>query len=384
MADPLSIMAILALAFAGKKLSAPKEETYTLEPMPLEASKSDGARDVILSNFTGTVGSDPGLGSFGVTSRPKMEQPSFGDIGQTTFVNGMPVQDFRDRPWVSGQMNNLAPSEKVMVGPGLGIDPSVPAQGGFQQLFRPMPNNVGAYKLTQLPGRAGPRDGTITGGFAPTTGTFGQFAQNRPERTTHLPSRYAPVRSRAGGQGGQLTGVEVRQQYEKGYRPTNRAETGLRGDGLSTAPAKSFVLHRTLEQDPTRNKGDFTNEQFQHFDNPSPGIHSFVGAYDVAPNDIRVADKRGHSARNGNAGRMNVRASPVNQGGQLTTWRQSYHPQQIMSRGPTGASSSSYVQPMFQYNNVNKGNMNPHAGNRSLDIAKNQLAANPLAHSLST
>jgi hypothetical protein len=269
------------------------------------------------------------------------------------------------------------------VGPGLGLDPSVPAQGGFQQLFRPMPNNVGAYKLTQLPGRPGPRNGTISGGAAPTTGTFGLFSQNRPEKTTYLPERYAPVRSRAQGQGGALTGVEVRQKYEKGFRTTNRSETGLRNDGLSTAPAKKFVLGGTLAQDPTRNKADLNNEQFQHFDNPTPGIHSFVGGYENAPTDIRVADKRGQKDRMGNAGRMNVRASPVNQNGQITSFKQSYFPQQIMAGGPTGAMFQHYVAPMFQQNNVNKGNINPRATTTVLNTAKNQLAANPLAHTLS-
>ena len=189
MADPLSILAIIALAFAGKKLSFEPKPPDMSENPGVAPVTNDGARDVLLNNFTGVSPPDPGLGSFGVTSNSKNAQPSFGDVGQTTYVNGMPVQDFRDRPWVSGQMNNLAPSEKIMVGPGLGIDPSIPAQGGYQQVFRPMPNNVGAYRLTTLPGRAGPRDGTVTGGSAPTTGTFGEFAQNRPEKTAYLPAR---------------------------------------------------------------------------------------------------------------------------------------------------------------------------------------------------
>ena len=383
MADPLSILAIMALAYAGKKLSVePPAPDMSQNASSMPVPPKDDAKSVLLNNFTGTHSPDPGLGSFGVTQKPKMEQPSFGDKGQTTYVNGMPVQDFRDRYWISGQMNNLKPAEQVMVGPGLGLDPNVPAAGGFQQLYRPMPNNVGAYRLTTLPGRAGTRDGTITGGAAPTVGTYGQFAQNRPEKTAYLPSRYGPVQQRGEGQGGALTGVEVRGNYEKGKRPTHRSETGLRNDTLSTAPARSFVLHRTLDQDPTRNKADLTNEQFQYVDNPSPGIHSFVGAYGVTANDIRPADKRGQMDRAGGPGRMNVRASPVNQGGMMTAVRQSFQPQQIMARGPTPASGGQYIQPMYQYNNVNKGNMNPHAANASLNIARQQLGTNPLAHTL--
>lgn len=382
MADPLSILAIIALAYVGKKYSS-TQEVYTdasENSEPILVARDD-TKSVILNNYTGVHSPDPGLGSFGVNQNSKKEMPNFGDMGQTTYVNGMPVQDFRDRPWVSGQMNNLGPTEKVMVGPGLGIDPNVPATGGFQQVYRPMPNNVGAYKLTTLPGRAGPRDGTITGGAAPTVGTFGTFAQNRPEKTAYLPSRYGPMQSRAEGQGGALTGVTVRQNYEKSKRPTNRAETGQRTDGLNTAPAKSFILHRPLEQDPTRNKADLNNEQFQYVDNPSPGIHSFVGAYGVAPNDIRPNDKRSQMDRMGGAGRMNVRASPVNQGGKMTTARIALKTQPIMARD--GGNTQQYIKPIFQYNNVNKGNMNPYASNNSLDTARRQLDKNPLAYTFS-
>ena len=154
MADPLSILAIVALAFAGQKISAqqsepigPPKEEYT------EQTEKEDSRTVLLNNFTGSVLNDPGYGSFGVPQISKYEQPNFGDISQTagSYVNGMPVQDFRDRPWISGQMNNLGPAEKIMVGPGLGIDPSIPALGGYQQVYRVLPNNVGAYRLTTLP-----------------------------------------------------------------------------------------------------------------------------------------------------------------------------------------------------------------------------------------
>ncbi|NBO56773.1 MAG: hypothetical protein EBU84_19760, partial [Actinobacteria bacterium] len=234
-----------------------------------------------------------------------------------------------------------------------------------------------AYRLTQLPGRPGPA-GDITGG-APAV--VGLLSHNRPEKTAFLPDRRAPLPSRAQGQGGSLSGVEVRASYEKGKRPTNRAETGLRTDTLSTAPAKSFVSGLQMSQDPTRNKGDLNTDQFAHFDNPSPGIHSFVGAYDKTANDIRVADKRCQPDRPGNAGRMNVRASPLNQGGLLTQVRAESRSQPIPARN--GGWTQQYVPLGYQDNNDKKGNLNPYASNTGLNTAIRQLQNNPLAHSLS-
>jgi hypothetical protein len=379
MADPLSILAIVALAFAGQKISAQQSEPIgTPKDEFTEQTEKDDSRTVLLNNFTGSVLSDPGFGSFGVPQKSKYEQPSFGDISpDVTFVNGMPVQDFRDRPWISGQMNNLAPMEKVMVGPGLGVDPNVPAIGGYQQVYRVLPNNVGAYRLTTLPGRAGPRNGTITGGAAPTAGTWGEVGHNRPEKTVYLPDRRAPTRGKAA----EMNGVTVREHYEKGKRLTNRSETGLRNDTLSTAPAKRLVGKGTLAQDPTRNKADLSTEQFSYVNNPSPGIHSFVGAYNTAPNDIRVADKRGHADRMGNPGRMNVRASPVNAQGMITASRQLLGAQNINARN--GGWTQQYVAPMFQSNNPYKGTQNPWASSNVLNTAKNQLKNNPLAQTFS-
>ena len=137
-----------------------------------------------------------------------------------------------------------------------------------------------------------------------------------------------------------------------------------------------------MSQDPTHNKGDITNQQFAHFDNPSPGIHSFVGAYDKTANDLRVADKRGNMERPGNAGRMNVRASPLNQGGLLTQVRPESAQQHFNAK--SGGWTQQYVPITFQDNNDKKGNLNPYASNNTLNTAVRQLQNNPLAQSLSS
>jgi hypothetical protein len=199
-----------------------------------------------------------------------------------------------------------------------------------------------------------------------------------------------------------MTGVTVRQEYEKTKRTTNRAETSYRGDGLQYAPAKSTVSALTKAQDPTRNKGDFNDEQFFHTDNPVPGIHSFVGgftntaevqllngarpengytnqqleAFGLRGND----DRRAKKDRPANAGRMNVRNDPLKQGGMVTAARSDSN-RFDGYEGPRNGSwgAQNYVKPDFQDNNSYKGNPNP----LNLDVAKNQLKNNPFAHTLS-
>ena len=75
---------------------------------------------------------------------------------QTGWVNGMPL--FRpdmDRytQGLSNIRNDLRPVEPIMVGPGLALDPSIPASGGFHEMTRILPNNVNDYKANQLPGQ---------------------------------------------------------------------------------------------------------------------------------------------------------------------------------------------------------------------------------------
>ena len=359
MADPLSIVAVLGLAFVAKNLSEKKPElpTRVIASAPA-AQQQSPMYDANLVPPSATF-----QGLFEQRKKEKYVQPSFGDISpDVNFTTGMPVQDFSERMWVSGQMNNLAPSDKIMVGPGLGVGPDVPSIGGYQQVFRVLPNNVGAYRLTTLPGRAGPANGTITGGQAP---VWGAVANNRPEKTAFLPIRHGPMPSRAQGQGGENTGATGRQDYQRTKRPTNRAETSLRSDGLSFAPAKRMVSAGTMSQDPTRNKTDFTTMQFDHLDNPQPGIANFKGAYTNPSNELRTADKRGNSGRAGPAGGMNVMLSKP---GHLTAVRvDSYAANRIPSRD--GGHTQQYMPLGYQENNSYKGMRNPLSSSKNLDIA---------------
>ena len=411
MADPLSLAAIAGLIYAARKCSSKDDKVQvvgTSENYQQETSQENvfnnsfDQRSTIMNTMTGSIADDPGVSGHGVRNidQGKQGQPSFGDIAFMKHPNGEPVHDFRNRPYVSGKMNNFGPVEKQLVGSGLGVGPDVPAYGGYQQVFRVLPNNVNGYKLTTLPGRSGPA-GDVSGGKQTLSS---QLNHKAPEKTAFLPSRRPNVAGRAQGQGGALTGVVVRGKYEKTKRTTNRSETTLRQDGLEFNPAKSVISAQPLAQDPTRNKGDLNDTQFYFNNQAAPGITNFEGGYTIAPGSELLSQKpkdgaayspqqleqygfrpdtrRGNKDRAGVAGGMNVRADPLNAGGAVTAVRSDCN--RIDGRlGPAnGAWSQNYVQDEYYQLNPYKGNSNPLATTRELNVAKNQLMNNPLAHTL--
>jgi hypothetical protein len=396
MADPLSIAAIIGIIYAGRKLGisaqeqVDTEQTRAVTNEPKEYNDDDSeSRDLILNQLR-----QPGIIAEPVNK--KQEVANFGDIAFSQYVHGEPTHDLSNRMYVSARMNNLAPSEKVYVGRGLGLDPEIPASGGFQQLYRVNPNNVGAYRLTQLPGRIAP--GADTTGWR--TGQVGELTHFAPAKTAFLPTRRPDVGTRAQGQGGAVTGTTIRESYVKTMRPTDRSETGLRTDGLEFAPAKRIVPFQESQDAPTRNKGDGNIEEFYHTNNPQPGIHSFVSGYTNEPAvkmmnkygtgsygytdaelgkyGIKVDDKRSNPDRPGNAGRMNVRASPLNQGGMLTAVRSDSDKSDNYFGPMDGEKGYKYVDAMYYNFNAYKGN----AACLDLNVAKRQLANNPLARSI--
>jgi hypothetical protein len=394
MADPFSIAVIMGIIYAGRKLgnqTAPIDPVVPVVPSePEEYEQNQDSRNLILNHLK-----QPGIISEPVNK--KQETGNFGDINFSQYVNGEPTHDMSSRYFVSSQMNNLAPAEKVLVGRGLGLSPEIAASGGFQQLYRVNPNNVGAYRLTTLPGRIVP--GADTTGWR--TGEVGELTHFAPSKTAFLPTRRPDVGTRAQGQGGAVTGSTIRESYVKTMRTTNRAETTLRTDGLSYAPAKSIVSGLKPDDDPTRNKGDLNFEQFYHTNNPTPGIHSFTSGYLNEPSvqlmnsvqdgvgytakqlenfGIRVDENRGKVDRAGNAGRMNVRAGPLNQGGLLTAMRtDSDKSDNYLGPVNGGWAKQNYLNNEYYNFNAYKGQPN----NMDLGVAKRQLANNPLAHSIS-
>jgi Family of unknown function (DUF5899) len=381
MADPISIAAILALMYTGRAISN-KVETYT----PVQPVQENTSNYQSMSRITNGM-REPGY--LDVPSSRKQEVKSFGEIATNIGKNptGQVNADVSSRMYVSGVMNNLSSTEKVLVGRGLGLDPNIAATGGFQQLYRVNPNNVGAYRLTSLPGRVAP-GGDITGNRR---GMIGELTHFAPSKTAFLPSRRPNVKGRAQGQGGAISGQQLIESYEKTKRTTNRSETTLRTDGLEYAPAKRFVSGSTSQEEPSRNKTDKNTASFYHTDAPQPDIHSFRPGYTNDPSmrvmngealatvGIKVADKRGNPDRMGNAGRMNVRADPLNQTGMQTTVRIDSNKNDGYIGAVDGSRGQVYVAPLYTDLNANKPNSETLL---DLDVAKRQLMSNPFARSI--
>lgn len=372
MADPLSILAVLGLAYMGKKMSDKQPEFYE-EPETTQIQEDRPQQiDFIQDDYEPAFRDD---------RRKKFEQPSFTELAPNARVSGDQATRDRAPPYISGKMNNLAPVPRELVGPGLGVPANVPSYGGFQQMYRVNPINVNEHKLTTLPGRAGPSESLIK-----STGIIGELTHYKPETTAYLPARRPELPGRAQGQGGAMSGVTVRPRHEHTKRPTVRSETGYRDDGLGFTPAKRVVSGLQMAQDPTRNKWDGTDEQFKFNDRAAPGVTSFTGGYHVTPealegiDAIRPSDRRGNANRPGNAGRMNVRESALKTVGKVTAvrsdvsrvdgWTGQGDGQRFQNYGPLG----------YQNNNAYKGAYNPNSYN--LNIAKTQLQNNPLAHTL--
>lgn len=193
--------------------------------------------------------------------------------------------------------------------------------------------------------------------------------------------------------------MTVRQEHERTKRTTNRSETGLRTDGLENAPAKRFIPLGTMAQDPTRNKFDANEYQYHYNNQPAPGIHTFHGGYKNAPGSMlaqeqsqgiysteqlqkygfRPDDRRGKANRPANAGRMNVRETALKQGGLLSSVRADTSRIDGRINAANGAWTQQYTNNQYYNFNPYKGNANPNARCNELDVAKNQLANNPLA-----
>jgi hypothetical protein len=376
MADPISLAAIAGLIFAGRSLSNKPQPEPIVEDESLPKQvviNDDDVPEYIERDFEPRV-----------EVSHKREVANFSDIDRQQRSGGQEILNMRNRMYDVGRMNNLSPIEKQLVGPGLGLSAHVPAQGGFQQLFRVNPINVGEYKLTTLPGRSGPAV-DITGGRS---AVVGQLTHNKPETTTYLPSRLPTMAGRAQG----MSGAVPRASHQKTMRTTNRSETGTRADGLGFNGAKRFVPAQTMPQDPTRFKSDRNDTQFAYYSHANPGITNFNGAYSssvaaqlTAKNNeelmkygFRPEDRRGKANRMGNPGRMNVRESALKQGGRLTAVRSDTTRVDGRVNAANGGWTQNYQQKPFHQFNAYKGNENPNS--RNLEIAKRQLQNNPLAH----
>ena len=160
----------------------------------------------------------------------------------------------------------------------------------------------------------------------------------------------APTQNRGQGQGGMITGAEGRPDFLKTRRTTMRDEQTSREDTLSMGPAQYNVYQPYAEG----------------------GEHSYT---DKAL--TRYSTNRSNPDRAGNSGGMNVREDPVNQGGVMSNLRAESVPFPVQ-HGDAGRFQN-YTGPMFYKFDEKKGNENPLASTKCLDVAIQQLEKNPIA-----
>lgn len=346
--DPWSIAAVVGLIFAGKKFSSdedPAGNRNEKKGADTIGNLSRNPRDHDVDYMdTFNVTPDIGRPVGDIRLRPKNEIGSLQDV-RPQLPFGMPVYTAYNRENISNKMNNLNPSGMPMhVGPGLGVGSNVAAVGGYQQFFRILPNNPNDERLIQLKGtNGGPVDSVVKNG-----GTVMGDVTQYPDKTY----TYDPVKSRAGGQGGALTGPESRPTHTKTSRSTIRQETGSReGDNLEFGAAMYNVPQA------------FTD---------------MGGARKLA----RSTDNRSNPDRAANAGRMNVTADPESRIGLTSNLRRELPTNHLNPPAPGPVIQQRYVDAMYYDLNELKSQRTPNSDR--LSLAKDVLVANPYAISLST
>ena len=363
--DPIAIAAVVGLVFAGKQLSDNRSENTqeSRKPLPATTKPPITRRDLdLMSNardhekdFTDlkNVNSDFGRRVGDWRLAPKEAVLNLQDMTKTNGRSpyGQPVYDMYNRQYITNKMNNLSPLEAPnTVGPGLGLDPSVKAGGGFQDFFRVLPTNINEEKLTTLEGRTGPAASFIKSGGA---GGMGEMTHNASKsKTAYRP----PGAFGGGGAQGALVAAEGRPDFLKTRKTTRRQESGLRTDTLSEGPPSFFV-----QQPYAVGTSSYTDTTL-----------------------TRSSGDRSKPDRAGNGGRMNVRNDPVNQGGAATHLRPEAYILPVPPMGPTGANQGRGILPPQFDDPLNefKPNANPRAHAQFLDVAIQQLDKNPLAYSL--
>jgi hypothetical protein len=352
--DPLALAAVVGLVFAGKRLSDEPEKSGGRKPLPttrpltrrdvdLAANARDHSKDFFDVKIM-TPDQGRRIGDWRL--QPKNEIASLQDrqpdAGRLPY--GQPVYDLYNRQYVTNKMNNLQPIERRRVGPGLGVSANTPSAGGFHQYFRILPTNINEERLTTLEGRTGPADSFIKSGGA---GGIGEVTHQAKEtKAWYRP----PAQNRAQGQGGSVTGHEGRPEFLKTARTTVRDEQTTRNDTLSVGPAQYNVAQPYAVGEAVA----YTNKAL-----------------------TRQSGNRSNPDRAGNAGGMNVREDPINQGGVMSNLRPESIPFPVQ-HGDAGRFQN-YIVPQFHKFDEKKGNANPLASAKCLDVAIQQLENNPVA-----
>lgn len=141
---------------------------------------------------------------------------------------------------VTNQMHNVAPAPKEYVGPGLNIDSSQPATGGFHDTFRILPDNIGGYKKNSFGGRVVSGKGVTTNRTAPVA-----------IQDNEKPERFFTEEQRPAAAGrAQHTAIASRGQYD--INPTSRGVANEFIGGLGGANGFEQRQGSTRDYDSTK------------------------------------------------------------------------------------------------------------------------------------
>jgi len=151
---------------------------------------------------------------------PKERITSYGYQYGTSGRQGPGLNIYRTKQIESNNQTfryrtNEHPVERIQVGPGLALNESIPASGGFHEYTRVLPTNVSDYKANQLPGRMA--GGKWAVADAPTSSV--SVIKNRPDSYYTLCDR-GPMPG-AGSTGGYIA-PQSRENYNEIMKFQNR------------------------------------------------------------------------------------------------------------------------------------------------------------------
>jgi hypothetical protein len=356
--DPFALAAVVGLVYAGKRLAdresdeppttqrernlPPITRPITRRDTDLMATPANHSADYFdLKIMTPDLG--PRYGDWRLQKKEAVKSFQEPLKTNTRFPYGQPVYDLYARENITNKMNNLQPIERMNVGPGLGVDPNIPATGGFHSFFRALPNNINEERLTTLNGLPGPPAAIIKSGGA---GGIGEITHEaKDSKAWYRP----PTQNRGGGQGGAITGPEGRPRFLKGERSTIRQQTGAREDTLSTGPGQYNVAQPY-----------------------ATGSKAYTDTGLTRSSGLRAKPDRA-----GNGQRMNVRQNPVNQVGAASQLRSESIPFPVPHMD--GGRFQQYKDSEFYKLDEKRGHSNPLSNDKNLDMAIRQLEKNQIA-----
>jgi hypothetical protein len=236
--DPLGLVAIGAVAYAGMKMSY---ATPNPRDRQIVSTKNLVSPSLILAEKSGpTIGHAADVTKMpipkktetfirerpGSLFKPKDAVAAFGDVAPTRPIHGMPFIAQPNKNEVVPKYNNVNPiGQKINVGPGLGT--MEPATGGFQQFYRVYPNLTNSYRLHNLAGGYGtPAAPVASGALAPASTTSGYGPITTGPAITRDPRRETGASytgTAAGGIGYYKTPVG---EYSRSAQPTLKDQTG--------------------------------------------------------------------------------------------------------------------------------------------------------------